>query len=83
MVTFLTSFRIFLAVFGVGDLREEVAWTQDLGSKLGSNVSRTGVGHVWGTLFGVFSVWAFFCHMRALHELHNIPNFPKIISKMT
>ena len=30
----------------------------------------------------VFSVWAFSCHMWALHELHNIPNFTKIILKM-
>ena len=30
----------------------------------------------------VFSVWAFCCHMWALHELRNIPNFTKIILKM-
>ena len=28
------------------------------------------------------TVWAFCCHMLALHELHNIPSFTKIISKM-
>ena len=33
-------------------------------------------------LIWVFSVWAFCCHMWALHELHNITNFLKMISKM-
>ena len=34
-------------------------------------------------IFGwVFAVWAFYFHRWALHELHNIPNFTKIISKM-
>ena len=33
-------------------------------------------------MFWVFSVWAFCCHMWALHELHNIPNITKIISKI-
>ena len=30
----------------------------------------------------MFSVWVFCCHMWALDELQNIPNFARIMSKM-
>ena len=49
----------------------------------GHEASNLNTAMRWGSCVWLFSVWAFCCHMWALHELHNLlKSLTRIISKM-